>query len=265
MSKPAITGTIKSMKKIKENSKTKSKANGELIFGMHSIIELLKAKRRRLIKVYTTRKPPERWDQVQKLLPRGIDIQYVDREVLNRLAGTTDHQNIIAWATPFVTRKKFFESKKQPFLLMLDGIQDPHNLGAILRSAYCTGVDGIIITEKRSAPINATAIKASAGLAEHQEIIIVSSAAHGIIQLKGAGYTPYLATINGKNALTITYEQPLCIVIGNEATGISKDILSSGVQVTLPQRTHDISYNASVAAGILLFLISELPTIKKNF
>ena len=87
------------------------------------------------------------------------------RDVLNRLAQTTDHQSVVAWANPFNIRKKFFEPAKSPFLLLLDSIQDPRNLGAILRSAYCTGVDGVIICGKNSAPLNATALKSSAGLA----------------------------------------------------------------------------------------------------
>lgn len=235
---------------------TKTKNTGELIFGVHSIIELLTTKKRKLISVYTTKEPPARWDEIVRLLPKYVPIQYVGREVLHRIAGTTDHQSIIAWAMPFVYRTKFFESKQQPFLIMLDGIQDPHNLGAILRSAYCTGVDGVIITKKKSAPLTATAIKSSAGLAERLEIFTVTSAAEGVQKLKAAGYAIYLATTKGKNALEICYQRPLCVVIGNEAVGISKDILSSGEQVTLPQRTPDISYNASVAAGILLFEIA---------
>ena len=232
---------------------------GELIFGVHSILELLAAKRRKIISVYTTKRQPESWEKIVRLLPKSVNIQYVDREVLHKIAGTTDHQGILAWVTPFVGRKSFFDSRKQPFLLMLDGIQDPHNLGAILRSAYCTGVDGVIITKRKSAPLTATAIKASAGLAEHQEIYFSASASHAVQELKAAGYHIYLATISGKNALEVEYQRPFCLVIGNEAVGISREILSAGTQVTLPQRSEDISYNASVAAGILLFLVGVMP------
>lgn len=230
----------------------------ELIFGIHSVLELLKAKRRKLTILYTTKPIPKGLQIIEALLPKNIQIQYVDRDVLTKLAGTTDHQGVVAYATPFVVRKKFFDPKLQKKLLMLDGIQDVRNLGAILRSAYCTGIDGIILMRKHGAPLNAAALKASAGLAEHLEVYYAASNQSAITELKKAGYNLYLAVVQkGTDATTIEYKGPLCLVIGSEATGISSDIRSSGQLITLPQRSPDISYNASVAAGILLFLISH--------
>lgn len=237
--------------------KKKNIEDNELIYGLHPIQELLKAKKRRLVILYTTKPEPKGFKQIKDELPAGIQIQYISRDGLSKLAGTTDHQGVVAYAKPLVVRKKFFESSKQPFLLMLDGIQDVRNLGAIIRSAYCTGVDGIIITKKNTAPLTAAAIKASAGLVEHIDIYFAASPAAAVQELKQAGYGIYLAVINGKDATKISYKKPLCVVIGSEGIGISKEILKDGVQVTLPQRTPDISYNASVAAGIMLFLVSQ--------
>lgn len=230
----------------------------ELIFGIHPIIELLKAKKRKLLAVYTTKPLPKAWNTLAKLLPKNVLIHYVPRESLHSMAYTQDHQGVVGFAAPFVIRKKMFESTKQPFLLLLDGIQDIRNLGAIIRSAYCTGIDGIIIVKKGGAPINAQALKASAGLAEHVDIMIAPSAQHAVINLKKAGYTLYLAVAeHGTNAANINYQMPLCLVIGGEGFGISNDIRKDGTLITLPQRLPDISYNASVAAGILLFLIAN--------
>jgi 23S rRNA (guanosine2251-2'-O)-methyltransferase len=229
----------------------------ELIFGIHPIIELLKAKRRKLYTIYTTKPVPKAWDQIQPLLQKDVQIQYVARDVLNRIAGTTDHQSVVAWASPFVFRRKFFDPTKSPFLLMLESIQDPRNLGAILRSAYCTGVTGVIISSKNSAPLNAVALKSSAGLAEHLEIYEAPSSLGGLQEVKKAGYAIYMAALGGTDATKVTYQEPHCLVIGNEAIGIAKNLLSFGTLVELPQRTSDISYNASVAAGILLFLIAH--------
>lgn len=227
----------------------------EIVFGIHPIIELLKAKKRKIIVIYTTKPQPKSWDQISKLLPSYVNIQYVNKEALNKLANSTDHQNVVALAGPIQIRKKFFNSEKEKFLLMLDGIQDPRNLGAILRSAYCTGVNGVIITQHETSPINAVALKSSAGLAEHLEIYLTMSPKAAVQELKNAGYSIFLATLEkSQNALDIELNLPLCIVIGNEATGISKSILGSGEHITLPQKTPNISYNASVAAGILLFL-----------
>lgn len=224
---------------------------------MHPIIELLKAKKRKIFTIYTTKPAPKSWDLIAPLLLKETQVHYVGRDVLQRLAQTTDHQSVVAWAAPFHLRKKFFESTKSPFLLLLDSIQDPRNLGAIIRSAYCTGIDGIIICGRNAAPLNATALKASAGLAEYLDIYQAPTALVASQDLKKAGYTLYLATLEGENATSFHYRLPLCLVIGNEAVGIGKNMLSFGTQIYLPQRRIDISYNASVAAGILLFLMAR--------
>lgn len=230
---------------------------GDLIFGIHPLIELLKAKRRKLISIYTTKPTPRQFNQIERLLPKyPIQIQYVSRDVLTRMAGTTDHQGVVAWVQAYPFRKKPFDSNKHKFLLLLDSIQDTRNLGAILRSAYCTGVDGVIMTTKNSAPLNAVAVKSSAGLAEYLEIQMVASAHEALEQLSKSGYAIYLTMLDGKNATTATYQLPLCVVIGNEAVGIAKQLEKYGTKITLPQKTADISYNASVAAGLILFMIS---------
>jgi 23S rRNA (guanosine2251-2'-O)-methyltransferase len=229
----------------------------DVIFGLHSVTELLRAKKRRLLRIYTTKPTPKGWSALEKLLPKGLQIQYVDRDALAKLAGTTDHQSVVALATPFVYAKTFFDTTKHPFLLLLDQIQDARNLGAILRSAYCTNVSGVILTQNHSATITGAALKSSAGLAEHLTIYQVPTAQAAAVALKKAGYTMYLSLIDGKESVhAITYRQPACLVVGNEATGISKEIHSQGIGITLAQKTPDISYNASVAAGIILYQMS---------
>jgi 23S rRNA (guanosine2251-2'-O)-methyltransferase len=239
------------MKKIQKKIPT------ELVYGIHPITELLKARRRKIVNLYTTKPEPKAWKTISPLVPSYLKVQYVTREALANIAQTTDHQGIVAWVAPFPFQKKEFEPQKTSSLLLLDGIQDPRNLGAIIRSAYCTGIEGVIITTKNSAPLNAVALKSSAGLAEHLQIQQVPTAKAAAQQLRKAGYHLYLATLNGEDATTVSYEKPLCLVIGSEGVGISKDMLDQGTRVTLPQRVSDISYNASVAAGILLFLIAQ--------
>jgi len=236
--------------------KVKSKEVGELLFGVNPLVELLKAKRRKLITIYMTKPEPKAWNTIKKLMPKyPVPIQYVKRDILTKMAGTTDHQGFVAWVQMFPYRKKFFSPEKQKFLVMLDSIQDPRNLGAILRSSYCTGVQGVVLTKKGSSPINAVAVKSSAGLAEHMEVFVAPSAQSAVQLLKEAGYTMYMAVFDGQDATTCEYKQPLCVVVGSEGFGVSKNILKYGTPITLAQRTPDISYNASVAAGILLFLV----------
>jgi 23S rRNA (guanosine2251-2'-O)-methyltransferase len=234
---------------------TKNTPTGDLIFGIHPVIELLKAKKRKIVAFYTTKPTPREWKSIEQLMPAyPIRIQYVEREILHRMAETTDHQGVIALVQPFPFYGKQFEPSKQSFIVLLDAIQDPRNLGAIIRSAYCTGADGIILCKKNSAPLNGVALKASAGLAEHMLIRVVASPQAAIEELKSAGYTIYLALFDGQDARTCLFTKPFCIVIGNEATGITKALYKAGTHITLPQRNPDISYNASVAAGLLLFL-----------
>ena len=239
---------------IKKNKKTV----GELIYGIHPLVELLKAKKRKLISIYTTKPVPKGWKFIEQQMPKyPVQIQYVTRDVLSRMAETTDHQGVVAWVHPFGFRRKPFDSSRHKKLVMLDGIQDPRNLGAILRSAYCTGMDGVILCKKNAAPLNAVALKSSAGLAEHIQIYEAPSAQAAAQELKQSGYRLYLATFGGQSATACAYEEPLCLVIGGEGFGISKDMYGMGTQVTLPQKTDDISYNASVAAGILMFLVAN--------
>ena len=230
----------------------------EIVFGIHAILELLKAKQRSLTVLYTTKPQPKAWGQIEPYLPKRTQIQYVKRDVLHRVAGTTDHQGIVAWATPFCYRTKFFSAQKEKFIVLLDGIQDPRNLGAIIRSAYCTGVDGIILPKKNSASLHATALKASAGLAEYMPIYRVPTAKAALIELEKEEYALYVSQLSpqAKPANKLNYKLPICLVIGSEATGVSKEMFNVGTSIILPQRTGDISYNVSVAAGILMFLVA---------
>lgn len=244
---------------MKKTKNKKDKSSNELIYGAHPIIEVIRAKRRKIVSVFTTKPLPKSWKRIEKILPRTVsNIQYVARSVLDRMTGTTDNMGVAAWVTPFQYRKKAFDPEKQKIILLLDSVKDVRNLGAILRSAYCTGVNGVILCKKFAAPITAAALKSSAGLAEHLEIQIAPSLKHAVLELKKSGYNLYMTVVdNGKNAMMVEYKKPLCLVIGSEETGISKDVLKYGELITLPQRDPDASYNASVAAGIFLFLLSN--------
>jgi len=229
----------------------------EYIYGVNSIKELLKAKNRKLLTLYTTRPEPKAFQQIQRLMPKyPVQIQYVARAKLAQLAGSDDHQGLVAMVNPYGYRKAFFNAKKSPLILLLDGVQDVRNLGAILRSAYCTNIDGVIICKKGGALLNAAAHKASAGLAEHIQLYQAASIQEAIQLLKKADYHLYITAFKGENATEVAFAKPACIVIGGEGFGVTRSTLQEGTQITLPQRSGDISYNASVAAGIILFIVS---------
>lgn len=244
------------MKKQKKIIKKSLPKYTDFVYGVHAVVELLSARRRKVGVIYTTKKPIKYWGKIAKLIPEYVQVSFVSREALANMAGTSDHQGVVAFVAPFPFSKKMFDPAKSPFILVLDGVCDVRNVGAIIRSAYCAGVDGVVLTIKGGAPLNAAAIKASAGLAEHTNILVSPTINSAIQDLSKAGYKLYLATLGkGENAAMTKFEEPVALVVGSEETGISKSVLKQGTRVLLPQRRSDISYNVSVATGILLFLI----------
>jgi len=231
----------------------------ELVYGVHPVRELLLQRKRKVYDILTLADDPKVWNEIQHLLPKyPYSLHRLSRQQLSDRLGTTDHQGIAALAEPFAFRKKFFDPKKEPLLVMLDGIQDVRNLGAIIRSAYCTGIDGVILIQKQGAALTAPALKASAGLAERMSMYQTTSPALAIQEVKKAGYHVYVAALsNQANAYTLAYEKPLCLIIGSEGQGVSPHSLKAGTIVTLPQKSADVSYNASVAAGILMSIVTQ--------
>lgn len=227
-----------------------------VIYGVHPVVELLQSKRLKIGTIYTTKKPIKAWPKIQKLIPDYVQVSFVDKQTLDNVAGSKEHQGILAFTSEFPRAKEMFSPEKHQFVVVLDEIQDVRNLGAILRSAYCTGVDGVVLTQKNSASLTAAAIKASAGLALYLRIYFAPSMQHAMHELNKAGYNIYCATLGrGENAAIIQFKDPAALVIGNEETGIAKRIADQGTRVLLPQIRSDVSYNASVAAGILLYTI----------
>lgn len=148
-------------------------------------------------------------------------------------------------------------STKQPLLIMLDGLEDPHNLGAILRSADAVGADGIIIGKNRSVSLNATVAKVSTGAIEHVPVCQVTNLARTLEQLKKAGY--WIVGTDMQDAVDyrqLDYQMPLVLVIGSEGFGISRLVLEKcDYKVSIPMVGHVNSLNASVACAVLLYQI----------
>lgn len=227
-----------------------------IIYGVHPIIELLQSKRLKIGAIYTLKNPIKSWQTISKLIPSHIQVSMVTRETLDNVAGTKDHQGILAFVGDFPFSQNMFMPDKQKFVIILDEIQDVRNLGAILRSAYCTGVDGVILVRAHAASLTPAAIKASAGLALHLPIHIAGTVKSAVTDLKKSGYHIYCATLGGTESVAhFQFQEPAVLIIGNEEVGISQDVAKLGTRVLLPQRRSDISYNASVAAGILMYTI----------
>ncbi len=196
----------------------------------------------------------------------GVPVQQVPSARLSRMAPGVAHQGVAALIVPVAYREveevlneiaadtEVVRAKK-PMVLLLDRIEDPHNFGAILRSALAAGVEGVIVPRRRMAPLNAAAVKASAGAALKIPIARAGNLADVIEQLKERGYWVAGAAGEGDTSVwEMDWDRPLAIVIGSEDRGIRPQIAKAcDYLVAIPMRGPVESLNASVAAGILLF------------
>ncbi|MCL6097496.1 MAG: 23S rRNA (guanosine(2251)-2'-O)-methyltransferase RlmB [Bacteroidetes bacterium] len=196
---------------------------------------------------------------------RGIKISQLSSSKFELLSEGNNAQGVIA----LKVTQKYFElgelidaakNSSLPLLLLLDSIQDPHNLGAILRTAECAGVDGVIVTTNQSTPITDTVEKISAGAVSHLKICKVNNLVQTIQQLKKEGFwiTGSHLTNESKNFSDQDYEMPLALVVGNEEKGIRKLVAENcDFLIKIPMKGQIDSLNVSVATGVLLFEINR--------
>jgi len=193
---------------------------------------------------------------------RGIKCNQIPLERFRTYAPSQNAQGVIALKQDFKFSSLdeiLSESKKTslPLILILDEIQDPHNVGAILRSAECCGVNGIILTKHNSATITSTVTKTSAGATEHLKICQVNNLSQTIDELKEKGFWIVGSSLeNAKNYTEVDYNIPIALIVGNEEKGIRKLTASKcDFLVKIPMTGKIQSLNVSVATGILLFEI----------
>ena len=232
------------------------------IEGRNSVLELLESGRD-INKIFVTR--GEKHGSINKILAiareRKIIVVEKSQKQMEEMAQEENYQGVIAIVPPFeyveVEDILAYANEKQepPFVLILDGIEDPHNLGSIIRTAETAGVHGIIIPKRRAASVNSTVNKASAGAVEHMKIARVTNITDTIDQLKQAGLWICGTDINAEKYY---YNQdltgPLGIVIGNEGKGISEKVKKNcDFSVKIPMKGKIQSLNAAVSTGIIVY------------
>ena len=195
---------------------------------------------------------------------KGAVVKEVDSKKLDYMCGGANHQGVAAFVAVHEYSSvddilAFAEEKGEaPFIVICDEIEDPHNLGAIIRTAECAGVHGVIIPKRRSAALNFTVGKTSAGALEYMRVARVSNLAATVDELKQKGVWVYGADMNGESYKKIDFSGAAALVVGNEGKGIGKLIREKcDVIVSLPMKGKINSLNASVAAGILMYEISS--------
>lgn len=191
---------------------------------------------------------------------RKIPVQIVEKSRLDEI--TPRHQGLIAFASAFSYSsvddilQAAADRHEDPFLILLDGITDPHNLGAIIRSAECTGVHGIILPVHRSVGLTPAAVKASSGAVEYIPIARVTNLNRTIEYLQEKNIWVYAMSMSGKNYEKVSFTGGTAIVIGSEGSGISRLTEEKcDMTVSLPMRGHLDSLNASVAAGVIMYRV----------
>ncbi len=186
---------------------------------------------------------------------KGVKITFVDRAVLDKMSDDGKHQGYIADVTDFeYCDVEDILASEQPFVVVLDGLNDPHNFGSIIRACECAGADGIIIGKNRQVAVTDTVVRTSAGAASHVRIARVTNINNAIKQLREAGVWVYALDMDGQEITSVDLRGAVALVVGSEGEGISpytKKLCDGVVSLKLKGKVN--SLNASVACGIALY------------
>ncbi|WP_370639139.1 23S rRNA (guanosine(2251)-2'-O)-methyltransferase RlmB [Cohnella sp. REN36] len=238
-------------------------AGGEqYLAGKHPVLEALKAGRA-LNKIWISNQAQKQLVQpiLEEAKARGVVVQFADKRKLDGLVPELQHQGVVAqaaavsYAEPEELLARAAERGEAPLLVLLDEVEDPHNLGSILRSADCTGAHGVIVPKRRSASLTAVVAKTSAGAVEHVPVARVSNLAQTIDRLKEAGVWIAGADASAtEDVYASNLTGPIAIVIGSEGKGLSRLVREKcDFLISLPMFGKLNSLNASVAAGVILY------------
>jgi 23S rRNA (guanosine2251-2'-O)-methyltransferase len=239
----------------------------EKIYGRKPVLEALRSGNRAISRIYLMQGSRDGvLNQIEAhAQAKGIAIGLETRHRMDTMAGSDKHQGVIAVADDYQYAElpdllDIAKDKNEPaFILLLDEIEDPHNLGAILRSADAAGVHGVVIPKNRAVEVNATVIKSSAGAAEHVRTVKVTNINDTIKNLKEANVWVVGTDIDAtKNFYDYDYRQPVALVIGNEGRGLRRLVKENCDElVKIPMSGKMSSLNASVAAALLLFEVTR--------
>ena len=234
-----------------------------IIYGKNAIIEALEQENRNFNKILISNsaRSDVKTEKIKQLAKnRGIVFQFVSKEKLNQIAQNEKHQGVIAQLAPikYLDLDEFIQLNKslQSSVVILDGIEDSHNVGAIIRSCVCAGIKGIIIPSRRGALINSTVEKTSAGATNHISIIKTNSIVNSIQKLKENDYWVIASDHHAEhNYYDINYkDMNFALIMGAEHAGISKSLLRlADYRVKIPMLTNFNSLNVSNATAIILF------------
>jgi len=234
----------------------------DLLYGTHPVREGLRAERRRPLELFVLRGSAERHAEVIALAQQhGVPVRQRERADLDKLVGMPHHQGLVLRVEPFpyVELEDLLDAWRSRgedgFFLVLDGVTDPHNFGALLRNAEGAGCHGVIVARDRSCPVSGVVDKASAGALEHLQLCQVTNLARALEQLKEAGVWVYgLADGGDASLFELDLSGHVALVVGSEGKGVRPNVARHcDVLAAIPMQGQVSSLNASVAGGIALF------------
>ncbi|MBI2679149.1 MAG: 23S rRNA (guanosine(2251)-2'-O)-methyltransferase RlmB [Candidatus Koribacter versatilis] len=233
----------------------------DVIFGIHSVTEALKARARNFdhVEVAKDRHDPKIQRIIDDCRVSSIPVRFVPRESLDRLARSANHQGVVAVTSSkkYSQVEDFIASKRGPwsFLVVLDGVEDPHNLGAVIRAADGAGADGIIIPERRAVHVTGTVAKASAGASEHMPLAKVTNISRTLEDLKDENI--WIVGLDERGTQTydqVDYKMDCALVFGAEGKGLHEHVRKHcDFLVNIPMAGSVSSLNVSVASGIVMY------------
>lgn len=252
-------------KDVSQNTEHENNNEKDVIFGRNSVAEAIKSGRP-LDSILVAR--GDRSGSIPKIVAdakkAGIVIKEVDQKKLDFVCGHNNHQGIAAFGAvkEYSTIEDIFataeERDEPPFIIICDEIEDPHNLGAIIRTAEASGAHGVIIPKRRSASLSFTVAKTSAGAVEFMHVARVTNLPQTIEDLKKRGVWVYCADMDGEPFYNSNLKGAIALVIGSEGNGVGRLVKEKcDVVLSMPMKGKINSLNASVAAGILMYEVSR--------
>ena len=237
----------------------------DLIIGRNAVREALKAGRpAECLMIQRGEKKGSVSPIVAQCLDMKIPVKEVDQKKLDFMCGHSNHQGVIlvAAAKEYSTLEDIFalaeERNEAPFIIICDGLEDPHNLGAVIRSAEAAGAHGVVIPSRRSTGLGYTVGKSSAGALEYMPVARVTNITAAINEMKEKGVWVYAADMDGKPYYETDMSGAIAIIVGSEGKGVGRLVKENAdVVVSIPMKGKINSLNASVAASILMFEASK--------
>lgn len=244
-----------------------------MLYGLNPVLEALRGNRP-FDRIYLSR--DRRGGSVKEVLglarAKGIEVRFSTREIIDNIARGVAHQGVVA----FVAAKQYSTLEdvlgiakgkgENPFLILLDGIEDPRNLGALIRVAEAGGVHGIVLPERHSVGLTATVAKTSAGALDFMPVVKVKNLRHTIDSLKKSGLWVIGADNKAKKSLfDLDLDLPMALVIGSEGMGLRKGIIEScDFLLSIPMPGKTTSLNVSVSAGVIIYEVLRQKLSKKE-